>query len=231
MNVLITGGGQGIGFELVKSFLKRGSSVYMTSRVTEPTEKIAELEKLGRENKSNLIYSPMDVSDRASIDQLASEIDEELDIILNNAGILGDWDRQSNILSFDDEEWERNMRVNAWGPAAVFRAFYPKLKKGGSLVTITSDAGSILHSGTGSAVYGVSKAAANKLMSILKATCPDERVLSIHPGWVKTDQMARGNGTITQEESAEAIAALLLNPAFPQNNHFYFDYLGNEMDY
>nr|WP_246229449.1 SDR family NAD(P)-dependent oxidoreductase [Mucilaginibacter humi] len=88
--VLITGANKSIGFETAKQLLKQGYFVYPGSRdETNGREAIAQLKAEGLENVELL---QIDVSNPESVAKAAAQI-TELDVLINNAGILGAWEQ------------------------------------------------------------------------------------------------------------------------------------------
>ncbi len=84
-NVLVTGGGSGIGFEIARQFLDLGANVWIASRNEEKLQQAqAALSKSG-----NCHYVVMDIRLPESIEQAITQIQQKtghLDILINNAG-------------------------------------------------------------------------------------------------------------------------------------------------
>ena len=79
MNVVITGGNRGIGLALAKQYKDSGAKVYVTCRNSSD-----ELNTLGVN-----IITGVDVSQPETLgDRLASLLDVEIDLLINNAGVL-----------------------------------------------------------------------------------------------------------------------------------------------
>lgn len=86
--IIVTGGNSGLGFESVKAFAEKGAEVILASRSVEKGE--AAIKKIGTV-KGNIIVMPLDLMDFASIKSFAnyfSEKYDQLDVLLNNAGIM-----------------------------------------------------------------------------------------------------------------------------------------------
>ena len=85
--VLVTGANRGIGLQLAANYAKRGWKVIATAR--NPAE-ASELNALAAKNPQVTIVQ-LDLLDFASIDALAAKLkDVPIDVLLNNAAILGD---------------------------------------------------------------------------------------------------------------------------------------------
>ncbi|MBB3048266.1 NAD(P)-dependent dehydrogenase (short-subunit alcohol dehydrogenase family) [Litorivivens lipolytica] len=75
--VLITGGSNGIGLACAKAYRDAGAEVILTGRRPKAEDYDHDL--------SGFIYTPLDVSDRSALIDLANSLDT-LDILINNAG-------------------------------------------------------------------------------------------------------------------------------------------------
>lgn len=106
MSALVTGAGSGIGAAIARALAERGDRVAVTDVDRAAAERIAtELETLETE---------LDVTDRDSIRRAADEAEEALgplDIWISNAGVSS----MAPFLDIQEEEWDRNMGVNAKG--------------------------------------------------------------------------------------------------------------------
>lgn len=84
------------------------------------------------------------VTDSASIQSAATELDEEaIDLLLNNAGIIGP--RGQTIGNIDYEAWAEVLAVNTMGPVRLSEAFVKHVARSDRklIVTLTSGMGSI----------------------------------------------------------------------------------------
>ncbi|OVA17225.1 Short-chain dehydrogenase/reductase SDR [Macleaya cordata] len=153
---IVTGGAKGIGEAIVRVFVSHGANVV-----------IADIEdELGTKLASSL--SPLvtfvhcDVSLEDDIlNLIESTISQhgQLDILLNNAGVLGNQSKQkTSIINFDPEEFDRVMRVNVKGAALgikhAARVMVPRGIKG-CIISIASVAG--VMGGLGPHAYTASK--------------------------------------------------------------------------
>jgi len=187
--VLITGANRGIGAALVDEALRRGAArVYAGSR--QP------LDHLDR----RVVTLTLDVTDGAQIQQAAERVDE-LDVLVNNAGLAVVEDLGDRALL------ERHLAVNLFGPHAVTQAFLPQLTRSrGALVNVLSVAA--LASVPVFPAYSISKAAAFSLTQSLRALLAlrGVRVHAVLAGPVDTD-MSRGLDIpkATPESVAQAI--------------------------
>lgn len=194
-NVLITGGGRGIGLQICQQLRDNGANVY--AAVRKPSAAIAAL--------GINVITDIDVADGASVSRLTSELaGVRLDLLLNNAGLL-------TRESFDDLDYARILRqfeVNALGPLRVVEALQDNLGEGAKVGIITSRVGSVGDNRAGGNYgYRMSKAAANM---VGKNLCHDLgkrgiAVALLHPGLVATE-MTGGTG-IAPADAARGILA------------------------
>jgi NAD(P)-dependent dehydrogenase (short-subunit alcohol dehydrogenase family) len=147
---------------------------------------------------------------------------DALDLLFNNAAVhFGD----ETIVSVDAERLVRTFRVNSVGPVIVVQRYLDLLKRGHSpkIVNISSEAGSIsrMRRSRGYAYYA-SKAALNMFTRALAFDQNLEgiTVISMHPGWVRTD-MGGSKATLSPAESAAGILRVADGLTQADNGKFY----------
>lgn len=208
--VLITGANKSIGFETARQLLQQGYFVYLGSRdKANGEEAVAQLKAEGLVNVELL---RIDVSNPESVAQAAAQI-TELDVLINNAGILGAWEQAPTTapLSLIKEVFDTNF----FGAINVTQSFIEVLKRSPEprIVNVTSGLGSLtLHSDPNwkyyqvkGAAYGPSKTALNAYTVHLAHELKDTafKINAVDPGYTKTDfNHHNGPGTV---ESAAAI--------------------------
>jgi NAD(P)-dependent dehydrogenase (short-subunit alcohol dehydrogenase family) len=181
--ILITGANRGIGLELAKAALKKGWTVFGSARSHDQASATAA--QLGPD------FHPLtfDVTDHAAVREAAGSFAGPLDILINNAGIIGP-DRQST-LDMDFDGFAETLAVNTLAPLAVSQAFLPVLRRAenGRILTISSQMGFMGYAKSDRIAYRASKAAVNKVMQGLATDLADDgiAVAAIDPGWVRTD--------------------------------------------
>lgn len=205
---LITGANKGIGREAASQLAKKGFHVFVSARNPRAGRKAAdEIAKKG----GKVTFLELDVTHNASVTAAASELSkttDQLDVLVNNAGIMMDGD--DAILKISDELFRKTIETNALGALRVTRAFAPLLAKSKAprVINVSSGGGQLTGAADGwSPAYCISKTALNGVTSQLAAALPKFAVNSVCPGWVRTDLGGR-NATRSVEEGADTIVWL-----------------------
>lgn len=151
---IVTGGARGIGEATVRLFVKQGAKVVIGD--VEDTLGTMLANALG----PSVTYVHCDVSLEEDIKNLIeSTISRygQLDILFNNAGVLGNQTKNKSILNFDGDEFEHVMRVNVRGAALGMKhAARVMIPRGcGSIISTSSVAGVL--GGLGPHAYTASK--------------------------------------------------------------------------
>jgi NAD(P)-dependent dehydrogenase (short-subunit alcohol dehydrogenase family) len=205
---LITGGNKGIGFETARRLIAAGHTVWIGARDTGRGRQAAET--LGAS------FVQLDVTDDVSVAAAVEMVRDEaghLDVLVNNAGILGD------VTSPEDmtvDQLRAVYETNVFGVVRVTNAFLPLLRRAAapSVVNVTSGLGSftLIHdperveSRYPLAAYGSSKTAVTMLTMQYAKTTPDVRFNAVDPGQTATE--FTGNLGHSVEEGADAAVRL-----------------------
>jgi 3-oxoacyl-[acyl-carrier protein] reductase len=186
--VLITGGSAGIGMAIAKKCLSEGAVVVITGR-TETKLKAAEVE-LNSPLLKTLVW---DVSQIAQQDAKLAEALQlaggGLDVLVNNAGILGG-NRQ--FLNLTEELWDQISSVNVKGLVFLTQRIVKKWiekKRPGKIINMSSMRGTL---GVQDGPYGMSKWGLNGLTHGLGLKLAPHGVIvnGIAPGIIATDSIA-----------------------------------------
>ena len=232
-NILITGASRGLGLGLVTAYLEKGARVFACAR-KQNSSYYAELKtRFG----DNLQLVEMDVSCSASVNQAAASIREmtgSLDILINNAGIHAE-DSFLPIEEVNVDNCIEVYNVNTLGPLRVTKELLPLLEKGNIkvLANISSEAGSITNCRREKEFdYCMSKAALNMQSVILQNYLKAKgiKVLSIHPGWFRSD-MGGPNAHLAVSEAAEGVMNAIENFGGSLDNPVYLDSTGKMIAY
>jgi NAD(P)-dependent dehydrogenase (short-subunit alcohol dehydrogenase family) len=203
---LITGANKGIGFETARQLQELGHVVYVGARDAERGEKAAAA--LGAR------FVQLDVTDDVSVSNALAAIDSaegRLDVLVNNAGILGDGvtDGPTALHVFN---------TNAVGMIRVTEAALPLLRRSvnPTVVTVSSSAGSFWavtnpdrpEFNLPLALYSSSKAAATMLTVQYAKSQPGIKFNAVEPGTTATDLTAAFGIGRAPEESARVVVRL-----------------------
>jgi NAD(P)-dependent dehydrogenase (short-subunit alcohol dehydrogenase family) len=190
---VLTGGSRGIGHATGKHFWKAGWRVITCSRQPFPKD---HPKMVGPEN-----YVQIDLSDRnelaVGVEQIRKRLDgSPLNALVNNAAISpkGEGGKRLGSIETDTDTWDHVFQVNFFAPIMLARGLIKDLEMGrGSIVNITSIAGSHVHPFAGSA-YATSKAALYALTREMAADFGPYgiRVNAISPGEIETSILSPG---------------------------------------
>jgi NAD(P)-dependent dehydrogenase (short-subunit alcohol dehydrogenase family) len=237
-SALITGANRSIGLETVKQLSQQGIFVYLGSRSLQKGEAIAN--ELAEKGFQNIKAIEIDVLDTDSIIAAKNLIENEqgkLDILINNAGILGVSPQTATETSIS--EIKDVFDTNFFGVIQVTQAFLPLLKKSDSprISNITSGLGSLtLHSDptwkyypVKTVAYGTSKAALNAYTIVLAYELKDLpfKVNVIDPGYTATN-FNHHNGPGTVESAASFIIKHTLTDEDAPTGQFYSNDIEDE---
>jgi NAD(P)-dependent dehydrogenase (short-subunit alcohol dehydrogenase family) len=194
--LLLTGASRGIGHATVKRFSSAGWRVITCSRHPFPEQCPWEA---GPEDHIQVDLADND-STVAAIDEIKRRIDGELHALVNNAAISpkAPGGKRMSTIDTEVELWRHVFRVNFFAPVMLARGLIDELSATkGSIVNVTSIAGSRVHPFAGAA-YSTSKAA---LGSLTREMAHDFgrlgiRVNAIAPGEIDTAILSPGTEDI-----------------------------------
>jgi NAD(P)-dependent dehydrogenase (short-subunit alcohol dehydrogenase family) len=198
---IVTGGGSGMGRELVRQLAAAGCSVAacdVSQESLEETRKLAAGESSG---PALISVHECDVADEAAVLRFRDEAlaahargqdrADHVDLVFANAGIGG----AGSFIADPREQWERVFAVNFWGVYYTARAFLPLLiaSREGVLVNTSSVNGfwASLGPGIPHTAYSTTKFAVKglteALIEDLRVNAPHVRVVLVMPGHVGTN--------------------------------------------
>jgi len=221
--ILITGANRGLGLEFARQYANDGWRVIATCRNQEKATELAAI--------AGVEIHALDVTDFNAVAKLADEISPTpIDVLLNNAGIYGPYDY--TLEGIDYKIWQDVLRTNTMAPLCVSQCFAPLVAKSEKkcIATLSSKMGSMTdNTSGGSYIYRSSKAALN---AVMKSLANDLKplgvaVVSLHPGWVRTD-MGGANGLIGAPESVRGLREVISKTNLKTSGGFY-DYNGAEI--
>lgn len=199
--VVITGAGSGIGRELARQAAQQGAHLAVCDWNADGLAETVELVKaLGAEVRSDVV----DVSDRATVAQLATDVVGQfgrVNLVVNNAGVTvsGDFEQ----MTYEDFDWI--VGVNLHGVVNGTKEFLPHLiaSGDGALVNISSLFGLI--SMPGQSAYNATKYAVRGFTEALREEMlingHPVSVTCVHPGGIKTGIVRHGRATAGEDHA------------------------------
>jgi NAD(P)-dependent dehydrogenase (short-subunit alcohol dehydrogenase family) len=195
---VVTGGGSGMGRELVAQLAGEGCSVATCDLRLESLEETAEHAR-ATATDARITLHACDVSDRAHVERFRDEVVQQHDtdhvnLVFNNAGISGG----GSFINADPVEWERTFDVCWGGVYNCSRAFVPLLiaSDEGYLVNTSSVNGfwaslgpGIAHTAYSSAKFAV-RGFSESLIEDFRLHAPHVKVAVVMPGHIGTDIVA-----------------------------------------
>jgi NAD(P)-dependent dehydrogenase (short-subunit alcohol dehydrogenase family) len=218
--IMITGASRGIGLEFVSQYNADGWRIFACCRTP---GQAGELNDIAANSNGRVTVHQLDVDQDASVAALKAELGEQpFDVLLNNAGIMGQ--RSATRGNIDYDAWGAAMVTNVMGPMRMVEAFADNVAASTQkkLITISSRMGSIGETkADNSIVYRSSKAAVNMVMKVVANDLGSQGVIttSFHPGWVRTD-MGGSSADISAEESAGGIRQVIAGLSAGDNGGF-----------
>jgi NAD(P)-dependent dehydrogenase (short-subunit alcohol dehydrogenase family) len=173
---IVTGASRGLGLALTRALVDRGWRIAVDARDG------AALRAAWPDAPSDVLVAG-DVTDASHRRALLAAAGERLDLVVNNASLLGP-SPQPALAKYSLDDLRRVYEVNVFAPLALVQAALPRLRPGAAIVDVTSDAAVEPYEGWGG--YGSSKAALEQLTAILAAEHPELRVYCVDPGDMRT---------------------------------------------
>jgi NAD(P)-dependent dehydrogenase (short-subunit alcohol dehydrogenase family) len=224
MNIVILGATQGLGLELAKIFASSGHKVAAGTVEQETPASLAAIE--------GVFVFPSDVSNEEQVKAGAKKCLEffggKVDALCNVAGVLLPGDRVNQIQDLDVSDLRKSFEVNAIGAIIAAKSFYPAIKEGGRVFTVTSEGTGLQSCGTWIPCYALSKTAATKVSGIFNASVKDVDFYSVHPGRMNTE-MGRSTAQIEASESAAWLLRVIAGDIPISRDNWYINYKGEPM--
>lgn len=237
---LVTGANKGIGYETVRQLAQKGIFVYLGSRDLEKG-RIA-VQNLLAEGLRNIEAIALDVTDAESIRSALATIETKtkvLDILINNAGISGNYPQSA--MSSGIDLFQSVMDTNLYGTIRVTQAFIDLLKNSEMprVVNVSTAMASLTMAANLSnksysnrlVAYQTSKAALNMYTVNLAYELRDTlfKVNAICPGYTQTDFTNHQGTSTVQEAGQRIIKYALVNQDGPTGKFFSEEYFPNDV--
>lgn len=219
--VLVTGANRGLGLEYCRQMAVAGWKVLACTR--NPGRAPALLE-VAAVNPGRVRALTLDVTDEDAVEALVRELRRTpLDMLINNAGTFGPEGtpagmRYQSLAHMDYAIWRDILEVNLLAPFRLTAALAPNLRLAARpvVVMLSSDLGSIANNRLGhSHAYRTSKAGLNMLTKGIANEWRDVIVVSIAPGWCKTEL----GGAEAEIDPADSVRAQLSTFAMLNASH------------
>jgi len=190
---LVTGGTKGAGRAIAERLLQAGATVIITARNAPEKE------------NSNLHFIPSDLSKAEGTQKVISEVLSSygrLDILVNNLGSSSTPAGGFAVLT--DEDWESTLQANLLAPVRLDRGFLPQMidRKSGVIIHIASIQGklplydsTLPYAAAKSGLINYSKSLSNEV------TPKGVRVLTVSPGWIRTENVQVWLETIARKSN------------------------------
>jgi NAD(P)-dependent dehydrogenase (short-subunit alcohol dehydrogenase family) len=193
---VVTGGGSGMGRELVRQLVAEGCNVAMcdvSARNMAETKRLCEQERLPQGLRVTTFIA--DVSDEAQVNRFRDAVAEQqetdkIHLLFNNAGIGGG----GSMIANDREEWEKTFNVCWGGVYFNTRAFLPMMLRAdqGHIINTSSINGTwasvgprMPHTAYSAAKFAV-KGFSEALIADLRVNAPHIKVSVVMPGHIGT---------------------------------------------
>jgi NAD(P)-dependent dehydrogenase (short-subunit alcohol dehydrogenase family) len=173
---IVTGASRGLGLALARPLAQRGWDLIVDARGPESLAR-------AWAGAPHVRAIAGDVSDPGHRLELVEAAGDRIDLIVNNASVLGP-SPLPPLAEHPLDDLRRVYEVNVTAPLALVQLALPRLAERACVVNVTSDAAVEPYEGWGG--YGSSKAALEQLTAILAAEHPDLRVYAVDPGDMRT---------------------------------------------
>jgi short-subunit dehydrogenase len=182
---VVTGGGNGMGRQVVLEIARRGGRV---AAVDLSEDGLSETIRLAGDD-NRVTPHTIDVTDRSAVSTLPGQVADahgQIDGVVNIAGIIH---RFSQFIDLSDDEIERIMNVNFWGTVNMCRTFLPVLLERPTASLVNMSSLSALIPFASQTFYGASKGAVKQFSEGLYAELIDTEVAvtTVFPGNISTN--------------------------------------------
>ena len=183
-NVLITGGGSGVGFETAQIFAGLGASVTIMGRSQERLD--TAMNALG---ESNIAAFAGDVKSSQAADDAvafaAKTFGKPVSVLVNNAGVI----LRKSAADTTDEDWAHLMDVNVTGLFYMSRAAARQMPSDGAIINLSSTCGS--YGAAGLTAYCASKGAVDQITRTMALELASRKITvnAVAPGAINSPML------------------------------------------
>ena len=193
---VLTGGGSGMGRELVRQLAAQGCSIAACDINAESVAETAALARAAADERVVVTSHACDVADEAQVLRFRDELlkqheTDHVDLVFSNAGIGG----AGSFVCDKREDWERTFAIDFWGMYYCARAFLPLLIASGDGILVNTSSVNGFWATLGphmpNSAYSTAKFAVKgfteSLIEDLRTNAPQVTVAVVLPGHVGTD--------------------------------------------
>ena len=197
---IVTGAARGIGQSIAIELARNGATVVVSDIIPGNTT-VNKIKNL----KQKSIFIKTDVSNKQQVENLIQQTIKKfkkIDILVNNAGIF----IPGETKKLTEKDWDKTININLKGNLLCSQAALKHMKKGASIINISSVAG--IKGYSQAAAYCASKGGIRLLTKSLAAEYGPQgiRINSIHPGIIET---AMTKGILSDKKTKQGILTKL----------------------
>lgn len=184
---LVTGGGSGIGAAVARAYAREGAHLVICGRRAVLLESICQQITV---SGGHAVAVPADLTRDRDVARVIAAISKafgHLDVLVNNAGLLG---AHAPIAEYPKSEWDAVIAANLTAVFRLTKAALPLMQGGGSIINVSSSVGRTGRAGWGA--YAVSKFGIEGLSHVLadELRASGIRVNTVNPGGTRTGMRA-----------------------------------------
>jgi NAD(P)-dependent dehydrogenase (short-subunit alcohol dehydrogenase family) len=198
LNVLITGGTQGLGKAMADAFCECGARVSFLGRNAENGNKVQE-EISAKYPDCKIKYYQSDITKKDILKETVAAIIADfgrIDVLVNNAGATRFFDAiEADQNNFKDWQDVIDLDLTGYFVMSTIVAKYMRKQGWGSIINITSASGEIVNLPQHMISYSAAKAGANHMTRVLAQEWSPYRIRvnAIAPGYTESDLTPQGN--------------------------------------
>lgn len=211
-NTILTGASRGLGVRIAHALWKYGANLLLVARSKDALKRLQSSFQANASPNQHASILAVNLKSPEAIgkivDQAYCVFNGRLDVLINNAGILGPVGR---CWENDWEEWQDTIRVNLLAPIALCRACIPWMKQGGGGKIVNLSGGGATGPRPNFSAYAVAKTGIVRFTELVAHEVSDMNIQinSVAPGAMNTDMLQSvldaGPGNAGTEEYSRAL--------------------------